>query len=90
MWEILSVLFSALMIWWVVGPLLRLAEPDEPIVTHRYRSVRLAMIVGTVLMGGWVQYDLFANSIVRWDLLIILGAMGLTKAAVMIRLRLTR
>ena len=62
---------------------------DERFVMHRYISTRWAVTVGVILMAAWVNYDYFANRILRYDLLIILLAMVVTKVAVMIYYRLT-
>jgi hypothetical protein len=85
--EIAGVAFAALVLWWVVGPLVRMAEPAEAVMAHRYRSVRLAMIVGMLLMGGWVLWHLYVNAIIRWDLLLTLAAMTATKLTAMVYLR---
>ena len=62
---------------------------DERFVMHRYISTRWAVIVGVVMMAAWVNYDYIVNDILRIDLLVILGAMLVTKVAVMIYYRLT-
>jgi hypothetical protein len=74
----------------MIAALAGLFKPDERFIEHRYRSTRLSMIVGAVLMAGWFEYELLANHHLRWDLLIILTAMAVAKAAAMIYLRLTR
>jgi hypothetical protein len=73
----LSNLFSK---WFVV---------DERFIMHRYVSTRWAVIVGVVLMAGWVNYEFIVNDTLRIDLIIILLAMVVTKVAVMIYYRLT-
>ena len=72
-----------------IATLAGLFKPDERFVEHRYRSTRPSMIVGMVLLAGWFEYELIANHHVRWDLLIILGAVALTKLIAMIYLRHT-
>ncbi len=62
---------------------------DERFVMHRYISTRWAVVVGVVLMAGWVNYEFIVNNTLRLDLLIILGAMAITKVAVMIYYHLT-
>ena len=62
---------------------------DERFVMHRYYSTRWAVIVGVILMAAWVNYEYIANRILRYDLVIILLAMVVTKVAVMIYYRLT-
>lgn len=56
---------------------------------HRYYSTRWAVIVGTLLMGVWVMYELIANQVWRVDLIVIMLAMALTKISLMIYLQLT-
>jgi hypothetical protein len=73
----LSNLFSK---WFVV---------DERFIMHRYVSTRWAVIVGVVLMAGWVNYEFIVNDTLRIDLIVILLAMVVTKVAVMIYYRLT-
>jgi hypothetical protein len=67
----------------------KLFSVDERFVMHRYYSTRWAVIVGVVLMAGWVNYEFFANQTLRLDLIIILLVMAITKVAVMIFLRFT-
>ena len=57
---------------------------DERFIMHRYISTRWAVVVGVVLMAVWVNYEYIVNHTLRLDLLIILGAMAITKVAVMI------
>lgn len=69
--------------------LLKLFGVDERFVMHRYISTRWAVIVGVVLMAAWVNYEFIVNDTLRVDLLVILGAMLVTKVGVMIYDRLT-
>ncbi|PWB50449.1 MAG: hypothetical protein C3F13_15980 [Anaerolineales bacterium] len=62
---------------------------DERFIMHRYISTRWSVIVGVVLMAAWVNYEFIANDTLRIDLLVFLGAMLVTKMAVMIYYRLT-
>jgi hypothetical protein len=62
---------------------------DERFIMHRYVSTRWAVIVGVVLMAGWVNYEFIVNDTLRIDLIVILLAMVVTKVAVMIYYRLT-
>ncbi len=64
-------------------------EVDERFIMHRYRSTRIAMTVGLLLMGGWFVYELLVNDIQRWDLFLIILAIALTKVAAMIYFRFT-
>jgi hypothetical protein len=62
---------------------------DERFIMHRYISTRWAVLVGVVLMAAWANYEYIVNHTLRIDLLIILGAMLVTKVGVMIYYRLT-
>jgi hypothetical protein len=62
---------------------------DERFVIHRFKSTRLATLVGVVMMGLWFNYELFVNDVWRLDLLIILGAMALAKVGAMLYYRFT-
>lgn len=62
---------------------------DERFIMHRYISTRWAVLVGVVLMAAWVNYEYIVNDTLRVDLLVILGAMLVTKVGVMIYYRLT-
>ncbi len=65
-----------------------LLEPDERFIKHRYHSSRLALAVGVALLGGWFVYLLLAIDVVRYDLLVILAAMNITKPVAMAYMRL--
>ena len=67
----------------------RLFMVDERFVMHRYISTRWAVVVGVLLMGIWINYEFFTRRVLRYDLLVILAAMLVTKVAVMIYYRLT-
>jgi hypothetical protein len=62
---------------------------DERFIMHRYISTRWTVIVGVMLMAVWVNYEYLVNHILRFDLLVILLAMLVTKVTVMIYYRLT-
>jgi hypothetical protein len=62
---------------------------DERYILHRFKSTRLATLVGAVLMGLWFNYELWANDVWRLDLLVILGAMAVTKVAALLYYRYT-
>ena len=57
---------------------------DERAIFHRYKASRWALIVGTVIMGGFILYDYISKDLFRWDLFIILLAMAVVKIAVRI------
>jgi hypothetical protein len=62
---------------------------DERFIMHRYISTRWSVLVGVVLMAAWVNYEFIVKDTLRIDLLIILGAMLVTKVSVMIYYRVT-
>ena len=62
---------------------------DERFIEHRFKSTRLAMAVGLILMVAWFNYELFINDTMRVDLFLIVLAMGLTKLAAMLYYRFT-
>ncbi len=57
---------------------------DERFVIHRYKSTSHAAVVGAFLMGAWCLYVRFAQHQTRWDLLIILWAMAVTKVSLLL------
>jgi hypothetical protein len=61
---------------------------DERFVLHRYKSTSHAAMAAALVMGGWYFYDLFVNSVIRWDLLLILGVMALVRVAFLLWYRL--
>jgi hypothetical protein len=62
---------------------------DERFIMHRYISTRWSVVVGVVLIAAWLNYEYIVNDTLRVDLLVILGAMLVTKVGVMIYYRLT-
>jgi hypothetical protein len=67
----------------------RLFSVDERFIMHRYYSTRWAVMVGSILMGGWVMYEYYFNQTLRIDLVVIMLAMAITKLAAMLYFRLT-
>ena len=66
------------------------AAPDERFIAHRYRSSRLALAVGLLVIVMWFNVELIVNALVRWDLAVIAGAMALTKMSAMLYYRATQ
>ena len=62
---------------------------DERFVMHRYKATRAAMIVGVIIMGVFFWYDYISSRAVRWDLLLVMGAMAVVKVATMLYFRKT-
>lgn len=54
-------------------------EFDERFIKHRFISSRIALVVGYLVMAVYINYEYLANEILRWDLVVILGMMALTK-----------
>ncbi|MGD2157816.1 MAG: hypothetical protein PVG14_15125 [Anaerolineales bacterium] len=63
---------------------------DERFIMHRYYSTRWAIAVGLLMMGVWLLYEFYINGNLRMDLMVILGAMGLTKILAMFYYRITQ
>jgi hypothetical protein len=63
------------------------AAPDERFIAHRYRSSRLALAVGLLIIVMWFNVDLIVNNHVRWDFAVIAGAMAVTKISAMLYYR---
>jgi hypothetical protein len=64
-------------------------ELDERFAEHRYRASRMTLFVGLLLMTGWFLYDHYVKDIDHTEILIIIGAMAVTKLAAMAYYRLT-
>jgi hypothetical protein len=62
---------------------------DERFVMHRYRSTRLAAVVGVILIVVWFNYEFLVNHTLRLDLAVIAVVMALTKVGAMVYYRLT-
>ena len=75
---------------WFTSVMSVLFEADERFIMHRYYSSRLALVVGMALIAIWFNYELLANDQLRVDLVIIAGAMGLTKVGAMAYYRTTQ
>jgi hypothetical protein len=60
---------------------------DERFIMHRFKSTRLATLVGVVMMALWFNYELLVNDVWRFDLVIILGAMLIAKVGAMLYYR---
>ena len=73
----------------ILTTLVSMFKPDERFIMHRYRSTRLSMIVGIILIVIWFNYELLANDHLRLDLLVIAGAMAVTKIVAMLYYRIS-
>jgi hypothetical protein len=70
-------------------PFFRKLQLDERFVMHRFKSTRAGLVAGLLVMFAWLNYDMWANDMIRWDYLAILGAMAVVKVATMIHLQRT-
>jgi len=61
---------------------------DERFILHRLKSTSFALLVMIVAIGLYTYYELFFNSIVRKDLIIILSIGAISKVAAMVYYRL--
>ena len=61
---------------------------DERFILHRLKSTSFALMVMIVAIGLYIYYELFFNSIVRKDLIIILSIGAISKVAAMVYYRL--
>jgi hypothetical protein len=52
---------------------------DERLVAHRSHASRWAAFTGVLIMSGWLIVDYTARHLVRWDLIVIMGAMAVTQ-----------
>lgn len=77
------------MITELIASLFSEVEMDERFIMHRYRSTRIAMAVGMILIFGWFIFEMVVNGNPRWDLFLIVLAIGLTKVTAMLYFRFT-
>jgi hypothetical protein len=54
---------------------------DERSLMHRYKSGSWAGQVGALVLAAWFFWDYFSLGTTRWDFLIVIAAMALTKTA---------
>lgn len=59
-------------------------EFDERFQLHRLKATRLAAVTGMVLLGIWFGFDAVMNDVIRWQILVILLAMGAAKVGSMV------
>ncbi len=57
---------------------------DERFVMHRFKSTRLAVLAGLLLLLAFFTYDAVANDVIRWDLFAVSAAMAVVKVCAMI------
>ena len=61
---------------------------DERFVLHRYKSTSWAGVVGGVFMGVWFLWDYYANDVHRWEFLVVMTVMAVTKLSLLLWHRL--
>jgi hypothetical protein len=62
---------------------------DERFVMHRFKSTRLAVLAGLLVLLAFFTYDAVARDIIRWDLLAISTVIAVVKVCAMIYYRRT-
>jgi di/tricarboxylate transporter len=62
---------------------------DERFIMHRFKSTRLAVLVGTVTLLALFMYHAVVYKAIRWDLFGVLAAMAVAKSAAMLYYRKT-
>ncbi|MFA4948939.1 MAG: hypothetical protein WC674_10600, partial [Candidatus Krumholzibacteriia bacterium] len=55
------------------------AALDERFIMHRFKSTRLAVLAGTVMILALFTYHAVVNDTIRWDLFSVIGAMAVVK-----------
>ena len=73
----------------ILASLLGIDEFDERFIAHRYKSSRLALAVGMLVVVAWFVYDLHVHERIHVDLLVIAAAMALAKIGAMVWFRIT-
>jgi len=62
---------------------------DERFVMHRFKATRLATLVGTALLFGFFTYALVVDKTIRWEYMIVMTAMAVTKMGALFYFRKT-
>jgi hypothetical protein len=57
---------------------------DERFVMHRFKSTRLAVLVGTVMLLAFFTYHAVVDKTIRWDLFSVMAAMAVVKICAML------
>ena len=57
---------------------------DERFIMHRFKSTRLAVLVGTFTILAMFTYHAAVSRTIRWDLFCILAAMAVAKVCAML------
>jgi hypothetical protein len=57
---------------------------DERFLIHRLRSTRLAAIVGVIVIGVLIIYELLVQGTLSWQMLIVISTMAIIKWSTML------
>jgi hypothetical protein len=57
---------------------------DERFIMHRFKSTRLAVLAGTVMILALFTYHAVVNDTIRWDLFSVIAAMAVVKICAML------
>ena len=69
--------------WKLTGPF------DERFIMHRFKSTRVALLVGMMMLLAFFTYHAVVDKTIRWDLFSVLAATAVAKSAAMIYYRKT-
>ena len=62
---------------------------DERFIMHRFKSTRLAVLAGIIMLFAFFTYQLVVNKTIRWDLFSVMIAMAVVKVCAMLYYRRT-
>jgi bacteriorhodopsin len=62
---------------------------DERFIMHRYKSTRIAVLVGSIMILVLFTYGAVVHETIRWDLFSVSAAMALVKVCAMAYYRRT-
>jgi hypothetical protein len=62
---------------------------DERFIMHRFKSTRLAVLAGTVMILAIFTYHAAADKTIRWDLFSVMAVMAVVKMCAMVYYRRT-
>ena len=61
--------------------------PDERFIAHQLKSMKIAIRVGTVLLGGLIYYRYFTTRQWDWQLILVIAVMGIVKMVALLYFR---
>lgn len=62
---------------------------DERFILHRLKATRFATVVTAVAMGAYINYEMFVNDTIHWDILYFLVIMAVAKILAAVYYRFT-